>query len=329
MSSIVTDAELKTFAAMQFRVATPLPEVAKIAGLRVSQVRYALERLKAKGVLYGASLFLDPVKLGFTCVSLSFSLHAEQQTRVKSILSALISSERVIFLGAVSGNYQYIATVCVRDVQELWSFLSSLGEPLGRAMHSKAFGVHHRFIAFGRRFLTTRKMEYPTLTYGAESTSHYVVSELEHTLLSLLGQDATLSVRDLAKASGAPPSTVQRHLQSMSRAEVLKGFLYRADFSQLGAVQFKLLLYTRGVSERLMKRLETFCVREKNVLRLIVCLGSWDYEIDIEVFDAALVLDFQERLFAEFGAELNSISSLQILRHIKFSPFPLGRLKKS
>lgn len=323
MTKSLADRESRILAAAQHRAGVPISKIAKIAGCHASQVHYSLRRLKSKEIIYGQNLTVDLYPLGLTFFSFALSIHAEQQSQLEKLMKTLLAAPSIAFLGLVSGDFQYIGTACAERIDDIWRLLARLCGTLGPFVHEKAIGAHLSFKAFGRRYLTPRKMEYPTFAYGARHAKRYQLTPLEHKILKALCEDSSRSLRDVSRMIQEPVTTIHRHLKSLTEAGIVTGEILRISLGSLGAVQYKLLLYTRGISERLTESLLAFCEREREVVRFIACVGAWDYEVDIELVGAEALPEFQQRLFREFGSVLNSIKSLQIIKHLKFDSFPV------
>lgn len=320
----LSDKEATLLAAIQHRGDGSIGEIAKLTGQRQHQITYMLSRLKDRGVILGRSLFVDVYRLGYTYFTFSFSFHSERQAKSDEIIRALIESPNVAFVGLVGGEFQYLATICARQVDDVARFLEAISRRFGNFILEKSLGTHIAFHAYGRRYLTNRKMTYPVMSYGERGQYECKLSPIEHRALSILSDDSTRSLRDIARQIGVPPSTVHRHVQGLRDEGVIRGEIYRISLRPIGALQFKLLVFARGINPEVTAQLESFCRNDTAVLRFIDCLGNWDYEIDIEVRQAEEMNNFTQRLFSVMGQNLNSIKPLQIFRHLKFAGYPLA-----
>ena len=320
----IDDRERLVLAAVQHRAQSPLSEIRALTGLREHQLRYVLDRLHARGIILGRSAFVDVYPLGFTYFSLSFSFHPDRQAKSREIVDAFLASPHVAFMGLVGGEYQYLVTLCVRRVDEVHTFLETLSRAFGNFMLDKSVGAHISFYLYGRKYLTSRKLPYPVLAYGSRGQDEYQLSPLDRKLLSIWSLDSNRSIRDISRELSQPASTLHRHQQALERAEILKGDRYRINLQAVGALQFKILVFGRGIDPEVTAEMEKLCRRDPVVVRFISCLGSWNYEIDIELIEAEQVNDFLQRLFERFGREINSVKVLQIFRHLKFAGYPLA-----
>lgn len=323
MSSLLSEQDVKVIAAAQHRADADIQTIAKLTGLKITQVRYSLQKLIDRKVITGRGVFADVYRLGYTYFTFAFSLHAEKQADRDKAIRSLRQSPHIAFLAAVSGDHQYMGTACLERVDELWGLFSKLSDELGAFIHEKCFGAHLWFRAYGRRALTTKKIECPIIQYGSRSSKPLELTDIDYRLLRLCSADSSLSLRDLSKTLRAPTTTIHRHLNRLKGERIIIGDVLRIDLSQRGMTQYKLLLFARGMSDAFARNLAAFCDRDAVVLRCIGCIGAWDYEIDIEVASADELPLFQQRLFAAMGTELNSVRSLQIIKHLGFSAFPI------
>src|SRR5690606_27078842 len=98
-----------------------------------------------------------------------------------------------------------------------------------------------------------------------------------------------------------PASTIDLRMRRLSERGVISGHLLAVDCTTYGFQPFKLLIFAKGVNPDLSAGLQKFCERHPNVTYLIECLGTWDYEVGIEVANTEEVTGIMQEIFEEFG----------------------------
>lgn len=308
-------------AAAKHRANEPIRHIGRLTGYRDHTVRYHLANLVEKGIVYGRVPFINVYPLGYYYITLTFSFRTESEKDKRKILDALIASEQVSFLGAVGGDFQYIVAVCVRSNSEFASFLESLTTVHGNFFHEKSLSTHLRFDAFSSKHLDTEIAAPPVLSYG-DVGSKVNIDEVDHKLLSLLSTGSYRSQRDLARATGIAMPTVNRRIKRLEEAGVIAGYIYRTDLTTIGIQEFVLLVHARGVNPDFKNELSLYASQHPNMVRMIQCLGTWDYEIGIEIPEARKLCEIIDGLYERFALEINKVKILQLFEHLKFSAYP-------
>ena len=88
--------------------------------------------------------------------------------------------------------------------------------------------------------------------------------------------------------------------------------------------QFRLLAYARGVSAELREHLYAFASSHRAITYYIECLGSWDFELGVEVERAEQTTAVVEQIYRNFGPELAALKILPLFQHYKITNFPFA-----
>lgn len=311
-------------AAIEHRASNPLATIRKLTGCRDHTIQYEIAKLTENGTIVGRSPFINFYPLGFTDFTLFFSIAAEKARVRDSLLSHLLSEPTIQWVGSLGGDFQFGAAVCAKRAEDALLLFQNIFNKFENVFFEKSFVVRVNFIAFGRKYLSSRKIT-PVVLKNCWTGQSYKTDATDHKILSVMSQNSYSSYRDLARQCGIPPSTVERRIRALKEADVLGGEIYRYNLSRFGAHTYRILLYARGVNQKLSKDLFLFAKKHSRVIHFIECLGSWDYELGVEVDHPLDVTEIVQQVSALFGPYLNGVKLLQIFRHLKFTsyPFPL------
>jgi len=99
-----------------------LTKIAKEIGLSVMGVKNRISRLEKAGVITGYSANINYVKLGYDIIAF-VGVNVEPKKRM-NVIRELKKQEEVIELYEVTGTYDIIAKVAIRNMEELRKFLA-------------------------------------------------------------------------------------------------------------------------------------------------------------------------------------------------------------
>ena len=99
-----------------------LTKIAKEIGLSVMGVKNRISRLEKAGILRGYSANIDYAKLGYSIIAF-VGINTEPQKRI-DVIRELKKWKEVIELYEVTGTYDIIAKVVIKDMEELRKFLA-------------------------------------------------------------------------------------------------------------------------------------------------------------------------------------------------------------
>ncbi len=301
----------------------PLARLAREVGKPEHVVRYNLRRLLEEGVICFHP-FIDVGRLGFSQYTLFFSLSHERHQDSDRLLRYLVESEQTTWVGRMAGEFHYGVSICARSLMELNIFLDDLSACFGTVFFEKSLSILMSFTHFRMKYLSKRRGPREYLTFGT-STEQISIDELDHQLLSAYALQGSPAITHLSRVLGASNSTVDYRYKRLRNAEVIKGALYFADSRRLGVSMYLLLVYLKAVTPELKEKFFQFCRNHPHINFLIEFLGTWDYEVGVEVEEPAALGTIVSELYGHFGPALNTIRILTVIDHPKTIKYPFKR----
>jgi Lrp/AsnC family leucine-responsive transcriptional regulator len=117
------DIDRKLLALLQDDDRLPLAELSKRIGVAASTINDRIKRLVAQGVIAGFHARLDPAKVGLEL--LAFMLVAWSNPKVEPVfLKKIRAAKQVLECHHVTGSWNYLLKVRLKNTKELESFLS-------------------------------------------------------------------------------------------------------------------------------------------------------------------------------------------------------------
>jgi DNA-binding Lrp family transcriptional regulator len=294
--------------------------IAKKLGLRVHTVRYTLEQLSQRGAIKKRWV-IDLMACGWMRYEIFFALAPIPRGTRQKMIEWLIKHELCTYMAEVGGEFDYEVILLARSSAQIQGVLTELSSRFGEVCFRKVIAQHTRVSYFPRKYLTSTALPIDTLQLKAEDGLR-VLDKIDHSILHLLSENPTLSQRDMSKALAHAPLTIARRLQDLSSAGVLRGAMYSLDSAHTGAQNFILLIFVRGFRAELTERLYRFSSRHPNCTNMKECLGSWDFEIGVEVPDARMLRSIKEELLERFAGDIVSITVLSRFATLKYRLYP-------
>jgi DNA-binding Lrp family transcriptional regulator len=176
--------------------------------------------------------------------------------------------------------------LCTAHVSEVADVLSASVEGLGDIIAAKALTTRLNTSYYGVRSLTRSSTEPSCLVVGGRPGLS-AIDDTDHKLLYHLARGEGYSVRELARVSGIPYTTVERRKQKLEESGVIEGYIYRVALDKLGCRFAKLRLKQAGVNAQTAAALSQFCREHPEVVGSIECIGPWDYELNLALYTEA------------------------------------------
>ncbi|MBN8548516.1 MAG: Lrp/AsnC family transcriptional regulator [Deltaproteobacteria bacterium] len=316
----LSEKEGAILAAAELRAEAPISLLRKESGYREHTIRYALKRLADRRVIVPIP-FVNLHVLGYTIFNLFFSIGSQKQATKNALMKAFQSSGEVLWIGEFGGEFQYGIAICGKRIGEVLELVESLSRKFQDVFFEKAVSCQFSARIYHRKYLAARKYSVQPLV--CRFTKEIVeIDELDDRILRAMATFGDLSHRQLALKVQIPLSTLDLRLRKLSERGVIAGHIFAVDPSKFGVQAFKLLIYGKGISGELSTGLARYAEAHPHVTYLIECLGTWDYEIGVEVQRAEDVTAIIQDLYEQFGANINTIKLLSKFRDVKFRWYP-------
>lgn len=312
----LSEKEATILASAELRANAPISLLRKESGYRPHTIRYALRSLLDRQVITPVP-FINLHRLGYTIYSLFFTVGGEKRGTHDALIRSLIAAPNVLWVGEFGGEYQYGVGFCAKRLPPLIDFLSALSKKHGAIFHDKAVSVQISSTIFPRRYLSSKKFSVQPILVTFDSKEVVEIDALDSKILSGLTTYGQLSHRQIALKLQIPLSTFELRLQKLRDHKIIAGDIYSVDAGKFNMESFKLLVYTKGLDAELSSHMHQFCARHKNITTLIDCLGSWGYEVNVEVSRPEEVTRIIQELYQYFGASIHTIKTLTKFRYPK------------
>jgi Lrp/AsnC family transcriptional regulator len=151
------------------------------------------------------------------------------------------------------------------------------------------------------------------------------IDELDRNILNLISQGHFIPDNEIAGQLKVSPSTIVRRVAALRDAGILLGDTYRINAGILGYSSYRLLITMKRLGADIRRRMVHFCDEELAVRIMVESLGSWDYELELEVADNRHIKELTGRLYEAFPHDIVSLNVIPIFQHLKYSGFPVEK----
>ena len=260
-------------------------------------------------------------RLGYTAYSVYLAVTPHETDRLQKLIEALCQESCVSWVAEVGGEYQLCVSVLVQSTTALSAFLDRLASQFGGILNDKSVVTQVSLSMFPTKYLLPRPSTPLGLTWGRCDASADIDALDKRILQGLMGQRVP-SQRELARTLGVPVTTVQERLTRLRSAGVIIGAVYLVSAEALHMQTFKVLVSTREPHSQIGHNLFQFCQRHPRVTSFIHSLGSWDYEIGVEVETPSATTGFLSELSASFAKAITRVRTVPMFRELKVACFP-------
>ncbi|MCB0337833.1 MAG: Lrp/AsnC family transcriptional regulator, partial [Bdellovibrionales bacterium] len=173
---------------------------------------------------------------------------------------------------------------------------------------------------YGRKFLSS---SFPNPQVKLESTGNIChIDETDHEILRALSSNTNLSNPEYARLLGMKLSTFDYRLNILTQKGIFHGFVNGIDVTLLGYTYYKVIIHSKNVSKKFRDELQNYARPHPNINNVIACVGSWDFEIGIEVNSPHNLPTITTEIEERFSDYLVSVRVIPTFKYHKLRNYP-------
>lgn len=318
----LSDTERRLIVAWNLCADISVREIAEISDTREHRVRHALEGLIRKGILVPMYL-IDNYRLGFTDYGLFFAPSAEPSSMRKKFEESLETHLRVVWLARMSGSFQYGATFMARRPHEVSDFFAGI-QPLSQGAYAhKTMRIGIDCTWFSPNYLAPEIKGRQVVSVTTREVTPPLTSSDEKILVTMT-RNPSASIAQLSRLTGMSASSLSYRIEKLRADNIVRGRMYSIHTGLLGILMYRIMIVDCGFTDEQREQLFKICSQSPNVVALVTCTGSWDYELRFETEYPEVVDNFCQKLIDSFGRSIGSILVSQQLSTLKRLAYPQG-----
>jgi DNA-binding Lrp family transcriptional regulator len=297
-------------------------EIAQRLKLRPHVVQYAFKKLRRYGLLDDRRVWIDVHRLGYSFVTLYLRPRYDSAASKRSFMSAITHHPTCTWIFETCGQYHLACSLTIKDMNEVSSFYDLLNTVSGVRIDSKALTIQRDFAYFGRKYLWGSKPAYQPVNMPI-SPSLVTLDEEDLKLVQELARGRVENEAMLYKVTGIPSATVYRRLASLRKRGVLGADYYWLNSASFGRQLYVLRISFSGMTGQIKDKIWQLARLNASVVYAIETLGSWDYELGVDLESAAELSALIEDITAAMPSLSIDVDPIPVTRFIKVRSFPV------
>ncbi|MFH0817148.1 MAG: winged helix-turn-helix transcriptional regulator [Candidatus Micrarchaeota archaeon] len=284
--------------------------------LRISKntVSASIDKLKKADVIGGFYAVIDVGKLGYRGIRVYLKLRQCPPKKREQILSYLVKSKRVWWVGNIDGDYDVGIVIWVKEPVEFEEFWAGFSSKFHKHIAGECVCVYTGLYDGTFGFLE------PTRERKVYHVGGYSKTETTQNELAVLGEisgNARVRTVDIAAKLGLSPLTVKGCVKKLYEKGVIRGFRVKLDLSALGYSIYKMNFRIANLGSK--KKMLVYALEKPNVIFIDESIGFADLEVSIACKT--------HLKFREFLDEFNGKFSREILGYSYFTYLKVHKIK--
>lgn len=297
-------------------------ELGKKIRLTEQAVGYKIRQLEAKGIIKKFVTFINTVALGYTHYRVFLKLYNVNEETETAIISSFMENHNIRWVATVSGRYDISFSVLARNPTEFLDIYGKVEREHGKYFIEKNILINVHSPGFTREYLVGRPVsaqrEYGPLGQQQE------INLVDERILKSISQNSRKNIIDIARETNITVDVVKYRLKKLKEQGIISGFTIQINLEKIGYELYSLLVYTSNINKDLEKSLHAFAQIHPNILFVARLLGSWEFEILLEVQNYAEFEKVLKEFRHQFSVQLRDVEILRLTKEYKYDFFPFA-----
>lgn len=293
--------------------------IAKKVKLSKQVVNYRIQNLLKKGIIKDFYTAVNTGDFGIDSYYLFLQLENISGEKEKNFLEKLKSLEYVGWLVNGIGRWDVIVLIYAKSASEFNLRLEEVLSLCKANLHEYIFTtlINAEHLGYGSVNNSLKKSFKHT-----EKKSIRGVDKTDKKILSLISQDARISLVDLSSKLKNSVQVINYRLKKLIKEKIILGFKPHLDINKIGLEWYLLLIQFKNLTEKRKEELFNFLSSHKNIYYISNTIGQYNLMIDVHVYS---VEEFRKIIFEfkdKFSDIIKLIEMFNVFEEQKIDYFP-------
>jgi DNA-binding Lrp family transcriptional regulator len=316
----ITTTHTRVMAALQLEADLTAEQIAKRTRLSQRVAQYNSRRLLELGILRPFFL-VNPHALGLTDYCLFLKPIGHHDSLIKRARAVFQSSPYVAFAAQLIGEFLFSISCFGRDIRVVEQIMSDLRRALPRVSWDTRFAIRLEWTLFERQYLGSAHSQRSLTRTIDVPLQERTPKELR--LLALLTEKPHEPLSRVALAAGLPESTGRALERSMRESGLILGKPCHFHAQALKRGAYRIVISVHSRSPEVDKLFREYGLHKAEISAFVICIGSWDYEYNLELLDPVDLGQYVSDLYDTFRDHIRELQTMSDAALVKLHQFPL------
>ncbi|MBN2052954.1 Lrp/AsnC family transcriptional regulator [Candidatus Woesearchaeota archaeon] len=304
-------------------------EVAKKARLSKESVIYRVKLLEKKNIIQRYITLVNFSKLGYTGYAVFSRFQNVNEEIKKNIIKYLSAIPELYWIALVGGKFDFVFGIMARSVFEFNKVYYKILTEFGNYLVDNNIEIRTELRQHKRKYLIEEKPELFEPPFFGKEPEIEELDDLDENILSLLSNNARMTVISLAEALKRPSSTISLRIKQLEKKGIIQGYSAYIKAQNYGMQSYRLLLSLQNMDEKKRSVLFAYVNSNKNCILAIECVGGWNFEITLEVENQEQLQKEISNLRNQFKDVIKNVEFIIMFEDdLVYDPYPLKKCER-
>ncbi len=304
---------------LDFNARIPISKLARKLRISRQVATYRIQNLEKQGIIEGYYALIDNAKLGLIYCRLFLKIQNLQ--KLDEIIAYCKQNQSIAFLGILDGNWNLGIGLWIKNILEFEEFLKKFVYKFSNYILEKDISIATELMWFRQDYLLNKKDITKIITGG--KTKEIKTDEIDKQLLSLLTNNARISVLDLSKKLNITPRAVAYRIKQLEKKNIILAYRTKIDYKKLGYFNHKIFFYFKKLDKNIEEQFIFYLNQLPNCIYVTKTIGTADIECEILAKTREEIFTIMQKIIQKFGKLIKSYDQLVIYKELIIRSIPV------
>jgi Lrp/AsnC family transcriptional regulator len=294
--------------------------IAKKIRVHKNVVNFRINRFIENKIIRQFVAIISPNSLGLTPYKFYFQFQNMTDKKEREILQ-FIKKIPVYWSAKVSGRWDFIIGVMVRDLKELNNVKKALLKNFGEDIVNKTLSVLVEASYFPRKYLSEKENK-ERRDYWIGEAKKEDFDDYDLKILKILANNARESIINISSSLNLTEKTVIQRIRELEKRKIILDYRISLNLEKIGYHFFKCFISFKDYNEEEINKLKSYCQYHPNIIHLVECAGDWDLEPELEVENFENFQTILSDIRNKFSKIVKTIETINIIKENSYVCIP-------
>lgn len=297
-------------------------QIGKKVGISKETVKYRIDRLKERGIIIRFHTITNYFKLGVMKFKLYMRLTNATKKQREEIATYFKDHPKTEWVVLTTGRWDIIIGFMLHNINEFDDELQTFLKKYADKVLDRTITMTLELVYRERGFLGKRKDAMLGLTTYTSRDEQAMIDGTDREILRLMTNNARLPSTEIAKQIGTTARIVQYRIKELEKKRIILAYKVHLEPKAMGRIFCKAILSLNNTTKERLDQFVSYASSVPGAVWPQRVLGSWDFELDLELESYDAFQDVVADLMERFPDLIQAHDFIIVSKEFKLDFFP-------
>ncbi|MBT4604617.1 Lrp/AsnC family transcriptional regulator [archaeon] len=285
-------------------------QIAKLVRAKKETVHFRINRLKESGYIKNFLTTIHTSQLNKYYYKIFYKFHNLNPQSYKQIITHIKTDSKTAWFGEFEGPYDLAFLIIAESIYDLEEFTNKFKAKFGKHILEQEIHVLTSVHRFNLKFFYQGKGQLHT-KYPKQLTKSKIDNK-DLQIISLLSNNARISLLDIAKKVNLDSSTVNYRIKKLKKQKVIGTHTLAVDFNKFQVQHYQINF--KLINPRVSEKIIAYFSQIKNATFATTTIGKYDLAVEFVAKDNRELRGLIDQAKEKFQSQIQSHDTFLIVK---------------